>query len=67
VKSAKNSPKRRSLAPHQLIGFAEKHIMVEPIAREYGAAQISLLGPCGRGDTGPDSDIDFRLIVKAIL
>ena len=36
--------------------------IVEPIAREYGIGRLSLFGSYARGDAGPGSDIDFRLI-----
>ena len=36
--------------------------IVEPIAREYGVKRLSLFGSYARGEAGPDSDIDIRLI-----
>ena len=36
--------------------------IVEPIAREYGVKRLSLFGSYARGNAGPDSDIDIRLI-----
>ncbi len=36
--------------------------IVEPVAREYGVGRLSLFGSYARGEAGPDSDIDIRLI-----
>jgi len=36
--------------------------IVEPIAREYGVKRLSLFGSYARGEAGPDSDIDIRLV-----
>ena len=36
--------------------------IVEPIAREYGVKRLSLFGSYARGNAGPDSDMDLRLI-----
>ena len=36
--------------------------IVEPIAREYGVGRLSLFGSYARGEAGPNSDIDIRII-----
>jgi predicted nucleotidyltransferase len=36
--------------------------IVEPVAREYGVRRLSLFGSYARGEAGPDSDIDIRVI-----
>ena len=36
--------------------------IVEPVAREYGVGRLSLFGSYARGEAGPDSDIDIRVI-----
>ncbi len=36
--------------------------IVEPVAREYGVGRLSLFGSYARGEAGPGSDIDIRLI-----
>jgi len=41
--------------------------IVEPIAREYGVGRLSMFGSYARGEAGPDSDIDFRLVDKGNL
>ena len=50
--------------PGKIYTTEEIKRIVEPIAREYGVKSLSLFGSYARGNAGPDSDMDFRLIDK---
>ena len=48
--------------PGKIYTTEEIKKIVGPIAREYGVKSLSLFGSYARGNAGPNSDIDLRLI-----
>lgn len=48
-----------SVAPVQQVGLGVDGDEVARICRRYGIARLEIFGSVGRGDAGPDSDVDL--------